>query len=581
MPHRPFARALPLLAVLAACTDQPSGPGPGPEPGPPAAPLPALGVYRFTLAGINGVRPPGSAQLSPPAAPVLALSPVSGSLEYELVTQSSFVEGTRDAGGHRYFTFTYRVRNATGAPVSNVTLVPVMTSETMPGTAITSLTLFDGSPADPTLAPRVVPTGAVGMGEDLEMRALHVDVLQAFEEAELPALPAGVDDALPYGFVVRNPATPGSRTLPAADGPNDFAGLVTFAFRMPLHPGGVAQDPFAITFLALAIQDSETRMTESIEEGQDTSAVRRIRARATQLGVTTTTVLAGSTVTDPSIPDYPGQRQICQLRTAGSGGDATFVTAPAGYVKLVLLRPGEAMDACAASFRSGAPGRPATNVPFPVEVTAVDRYGNVIAAADTVRLRTAAGGPPAGMDAPEALSGGTVTLEVTYTDYGSSLLGAVGRRNHGWQPITVAGVTRVWTAGAATTDWHTGGNWQLGAVPMQLDSVLIPAAAPLFPVLANNVSIAGVEVENAATISLGGFNLTASASVRTGTSGGIDGTAGQLFLTGFAQTVSGVTPRTRVEGTYSLDGNLTSRAPLRVQSGRLRTQGFRIRVLSF
>jgi hypothetical protein len=83
------------------------------------------------------------------------------------------------------------------------------------------------------------------------------------------------------------------------------------------------------------------------------------------------------------------------------------------------------------------------------------------------------------------------------------------------------------------------------------------------------------------TISLGAFNLEASGSVITTNSGSIDNTAGRLFLTGIAQTVEGRLPTITVTGTYSLSGNVTSRASLRVQGGRLRNTSFRIRTESF
>ncbi len=60
--------------------------------------------------------------------------------------------------------------------------------------------------------------------------------------------------------------------------------------------------------------------------------------------------------------------------------------------------------------------------------------------------------------------------------------------------------------------------------------------------------------------------------------GGITSTAGRLILTGTARDLTGVVPRLRVTGTYTLTGNVTTIAPLQVQSGRLRNTAFRIRV---
>jgi len=89
-------------------------------------------------------------------------------------------------------------------------------------------------------------------------------------------------------------------------------------------------------------------------------------------------------------------------------------------------------------------------------------------------------------------------------------------------------------------------------------------------------NLAGVTVENVATISLGAFDMTASANVATGTSGGITNTSGRLFLSGVARTVEGKVPVLRVTGTYSLSANLTARAPIQVDAGRLTVSALRL-----
>jgi hypothetical protein len=577
-----LAVMIPFVAFTTSCVERslvepelPPAPPEGEEPAPPP-PLP-IGVFEFTMSGI------GSAEMSGSALSISALTPVAAGLQFELVSGSSFTEGVRGQGGHRYVTFVYRVRNGTGAPLDNVTLIPVTSGTTLAGSPFTSISLFNGSPANPTLANKIVPTGAAVLGQDGRMLAPYADVLQAYEEAEVAAitLPAGRTGIFPYGFVVRSPHY-GGRTLPVATDATDFAGTLTFAFRIPLLASS-SVDAFAATFQALAVQDSERRMTESIEEAGDTAAVRRLRERAVAIGATTVTVLNGSGRMAPAVPNYPGQRQICSLRTAGTAASPlTFVTEPGPFSELFLLRPNENLDACAANFRSGEPGRPATNVAFELRVRAMDRYGN-LRTADTSTVRLEQTGASATMPAPAKLVAGQRTVTITYTDYGTSQVTAVSRPARGWQTVPVFGVTRVWTAGAGTTNWSTGGNWQHGAVPMHLDSVHIPnpPLQPFYPVLVNNVSVQGVLVDNGATISLGPFDLSAGGNVATGTSGGIDGATGRLMLTGVAKTVRGNVPRVRVSGTYSLDGNLTARAPLRVESGRLRSGSFRIRATSF
>ncbi|HEX6909200.1 MAG TPA: hypothetical protein VF142_02345 [Longimicrobium sp.] len=573
-----------LLLALAACTDKPENGVTPPTPEPDPKGMEVVGLYRLEVTGISGGEP--TSAVLPADGPSEVLTPVSAGLVFEQTSSTTFTEGARGKGGQRYVSFTYRVRNSTGAPLNNLTILLVSKSSgpaTIAGTPISSLRLFNGTNANPAIASQIVPTGAVAMGSDLvTMQARYPDVLQALTEAEVAAIapPPGVTSIFPVGYVVRHRTSVTDRLLPATSDPNQFDGVLTVAFRLPMQ-AGAAQDPFSLFFEILAVTDSETRLTESIEESQDTAAVRRLRDRATALGATTVTVLDGSPAMDPAVPDYPGQRQICSARTAGTAASpTTFINRPAAYTRLALLYPGETMSACGAYFRTGTPGRPATNVQFPVTVKAVDLYGNVdTTAVDTVHL-TQLSGPPATMGFTLPLVNGSRILTVTYSDYGTSQLAAVGRRNEGRRPVPVAGVTRTWE-GDVSTDWHTNGNWSPAAVPMSLDSVYIPVAAPVDPVLSANVSIAGVHVEDIATIHINAFNLDASANVFTGTTGGITNTVGRVNLTGTAKEVQGRLPYVTVTGTYSLSANLTTRASLRVQGGRLRSTGFRIRTESF
>lgn len=431
-----------LLFGTAACADGAVRTPLSPDPPPPAP----LGVYEIAVSGIgtgemrSSILPQGAAG----AGPGRSLTAAGGGIAFEPLASGSFTEGARGSGGQRYITFTYRVRNGTGAPLSNLTLLMVERTGNLPGTPLSVLRRFDGTAADPAIASRVVPTGAVVLRSDpatLEVPA--PDVLQVLQEAEAAAIPRpdGVTEVFPYGFVVRSAAEGATtRTLPAAAGPNQYDGVLTLSFRAPLE-ASATRDVYSLVFQVLAVQDSETRLTESIEEGQDTAAVRRLRERAAALGATTVTVLAGSPAAAPEVPDYPGQRQVCSVRTAGTAAaPAAHVTAPAAYTRLALLRPAEAPSPCEANFRAGTAPRPTLNVPYPITLTAMDRYGNIIAGAvDTVALGQPSG-PAATLGAPAALAGGRATIPVTYHANGSSLLVGTGRRNRGqrWVEVAVA-----------------------------------------------------------------------------------------------------------------------------------------------
>jgi len=581
---KPSARtcALLLLAACAACADEktPTTPPVDPGGGPKEAPTP-VGVYQFTLTGIGG-----EGQMSSnvqkvnftPQGPSTALTVAGGSIVFEQVASSSFTDGVRGQGGQRYVQFTFRVRNGTGVALNNLTMMLVSRAGTIAGTPVSSMKKFDGNNADPSIASLVIPTGAVVMGSDLnQMLAPYPDVIQVYTEAEASsiALPGDVTGIFPTGYMVRSARSTANRTLPATADANQYDGVLTLSLRLPLQASS-ALDVFSITLQVLAVTDSETKLTESIEEGQDSGAVRRIRDRATSLAATTVTVLNGSTVTDAAVPDYPGQRQICGVRTAGpNGSPTTLMTSPAAYSQLYLMTSGEVLNNCTAYFRSGTPSRPAKDNSFGITLRAMDRYGNQKSVVDTVRLEQVSG-PAYVANPPAALVGGSVGIDVIFSGYGTSVMGGIGKRMRGVQPILVAGVTRTWTAGAGTTNWNTALNWSPAAVPGTLDSVYVPVAAPLDPALVSNVSILGVTVEDGALIALGAFDLTAGANVTAGLTGGITNTSGRLFLSGIASTVQGKTAPLRVTGTYSLTGNVTARASIQVDAGRLTVSGYRL-----
>ncbi len=586
-----YLRSIPiiaLLAALAACEDAPTAPvqpGPGPSP----APVP-VGVYEVSMTGIGGPSPSSTASAVhiAPDGTRRGLSVAGSGVAIEQISASSFIDGARNQNGQRYISFTYRVRNGTGAPLTNLTLVPVMRSVTVPGTPYSLVKRFDATDVPATVAPKIVPTGAVALGEDGLMRSLYPDALQVFTEAEVAAvpLPAGVTGIFPYGFVVRNPSTPSSRTLPAMTGPNDYAGVVTLTFRLPLQSASTT-DVFSVVAQFLAIQDTETRMTESIEESQDTAGVRRLKERAAALGATTVTVLPGSPAQSPFVADYPGQRTICTVRTAGSSASpVTFITAPAGYSRLGIYRSGETLDACGANFTAGTAENAHYGMPYTVTLRSMDRYGNLATLTpDTVTLTSTDG--TATMPASGGLAAGAVVSVPTYITYGNSMLYARGRRLMSQAAMTVWGMTRTWT-GNVNTIWETNGDWVENMTTGVQDSVIVPGDRPNYPTLVQNKTIAGLTMTDGSTVqpfvNLGSFDLTVNGSVSLGNNGTLPGN-GRLLLAGPpGSTIGGGLSNfdvrnMRVLGTYSITGNVNvTGGRIVVQGGRLRNERHRIRV---
>lgn len=222
-----------------------------------------------------------------------------GGIQLESLSNGSFTLGQRGAGGMRYLYATFRVRNAAqnGTPYAsarnNLTLVAASTPSTIGETALGNLTRFDGSAADPAIAPTILPTHAMTLDRlnDRPTPLNGAEDLQVFAEQEVSAVPAGAVRLFPYGFVVRNRTTPGSRTLGASPTANQFDGVVTLAVKVPLQ-AAVADDPFGFTMSFEAMDDSLTRVTESVEE-QGVGSQASVRAAA--LGATTPVVtLCGS-----------------------------------------------------------------------------------------------------------------------------------------------------------------------------------------------------------------------------------------------------------------------------------------------
>jgi hypothetical protein len=493
-----------LLASLAACGEDSARGALLPSVARPPAPL---GVYEIEVSGIgtaslrSSIRPARAGGAGGRA----ALAPAGAGIVFEQVGSSSFTEGPRGAGGQRYVTFTYRVRNGTGAPLTNLTLLMVSRAGTIAGTPLSTLRRFDGSPANPAIAAFVAPTGAAVVHADgSTLQVLDPDVLQVYPEAEVAAipLPGDVTGVFPWGYVVRAAADGASRTLPAAASPTRFDGVLTLSFRLPLQPTS-AEDMFAFYFQVLAVQDAETRLTESLEEAQDSAAVRRLRERAAALGATTVTVLAGSPAAAADAPHYPGQRQLCSVRIAGSAAmPQNYITTPAAYTRLALLRPGESLHFCRAGFRAGTPELPTLNVPYPITLRATDRYGNLVGTAvDTVGLAQASG-PAATLGPRAALAGGQAVVAVTYLDRGTSVLSARGALSRGERVVEVA---------TAATVVVNGGNNQ---------AAMAGSAVPTAPsVLVRDLAdhpLAGVPVAFAVTS--GGGSVT-GATVVTNASG--------------------------------------------------------------
>jgi hypothetical protein len=247
---------------------------------------------------------------------------------------------TVTVSGVRYFDATYRVRNAQktdsaafNTPRTNLTFLTVGSARTIGDTPLLQFDKQDGQPADPALILQLKPAGAVVVNREAVVESANPDVLQIFTEPEVAAVvaPSVVTNKFPYGFMTRRAGSTTTRTLDASPTPDLFQGVVTFAFRIPIQ-ANPAENPTTITFLMLALDDSQTRITQSLEE-QNPAGALAVRNRATSLNA-----LAIRTMPGGGIPGWPANKTqlICSVRTTGTAGAPTafLVNAPSSFLSL-------------------------------------------------------------------------------------------------------------------------------------------------------------------------------------------------------------------------------------------------------
>jgi hypothetical protein len=164
---------------------------------------------------------------------------------------------------------------------------------------------------------------------------------------------------------------------------------------------------------------------------------------------------------------------------------------------------------------------------------------------------------------------------VTGVRYGTPFITATSGGLNGSISFNVTGTVRNW-AGTVSPDWENGSNWTGGYTPALVDTASIPTGVPNFPALTTAVSIGGISVADAATLSLGAFDMTLSKSATTGQgSGGVNGTTGTLVLAGTTgTTLGGRFSLVKVTGDYTQNADARVTAPIIMSAGRLFSPGY-------
>ncbi len=292
----------------------------------PVMPSNPRGLVEINFSQINDAHPTSSAKNIISSSQTRSLSDNSGGIDMKLLSTTAFTfnSGVNRQDGFRYLSATFKIRNAdrTGTPYStprnNLSFVAVSTPSTVGSTAVSGLLKFDGTPADPSIAPLIRPTHEMILDKYALFPIPHVgsEDFQAFSEAEIAKFQPGGTDALAgvssvfgYGFVTRAIGET-FRTLPAAptrflDG---YDGIVTFAVRVPLqaNPNGASKDPFSFSMMFEVMDDNQTTITQSLEEQNNPNYVL---PRSVAMNNTPIKTLPGSVY--QGIP-------ICSVRTAGT-----------------------------------------------------------------------------------------------------------------------------------------------------------------------------------------------------------------------------------------------------------------------
>ena len=292
----------------------------------PAAPSNPRGLIEINFSEISDAHPGSSAKNISSSLQNRSLSDVAGGIDMKLVSTTAFTfnAGVNREDGFRYLSATYKIRNADSAgtpyttPRNNLSFIAVSTPNTVGGSAISRLLRFDGTPADSSIAPLIRPTHEMTLdsntltpktlvGKEDFQAYLETEIAQ-FQPGGLRAI-TGVTSVFGYGFVTRTIGNPSSRILPATPVRTDgYDGIITFAVRVPLqaNPNGASKDPFSFSMMFEVMDDSQTSLTQSLEEQADFS---NVLSRSALLNNAPIKLLPGSS--DGGVP-------ICSVRTAGT-----------------------------------------------------------------------------------------------------------------------------------------------------------------------------------------------------------------------------------------------------------------------
>ena len=259
-----------------------------------------------------------------------ALTDTASGIQMKLINTSTFTTGTRGAGGQRWVSATYDIRNATTSGAAypntktNLSFLAVSTATGFGESAIANMSSYGGTLlTTPALAQSFKPTH--GMRYNALTNSPEIspgaEDFQVFDESEVSSFATAGVVPINYGFVVRRTTpNPVNRTLAANPGTNQFDGRVTFAMRFPLQTS-ISDDPFTFSMDFLLVTDDQTRVTQSLEQ----QALNTVPLQTSQLTGAVVNILPGSAYLATPYRFIPSVRLA---RAAGATNAIYLVQAP-------------------------------------------------------------------------------------------------------------------------------------------------------------------------------------------------------------------------------------------------------------
>jgi len=184
-----------------------------------------------------------------------------------LVPGLTFTIVERDAierNGVRIQEMVYEIENTSSQDLNNLTLYPIDTARTLPGTNVSQLRDISGAAiTNPDMAPSIIAVHGRD-AEDADMQAFTEE-----DKANIKALldsryPSNTFTVLARGFVASNSSSQGERAIASGE-----SGVVTIAVQYPYDSANPAGYPDSFNLTFAFIDEATARVTQGDNEANE------------------------------------------------------------------------------------------------------------------------------------------------------------------------------------------------------------------------------------------------------------------------------------------------------------------------